>query len=483
MPKISENELLASICKDSFYHFVREFWGEIIPEDPIWNWHIRYLCDRLQAMAERVFRGQSREHDLVINIPPGTTKSTICSVMFPAWIWTRMRSARFIGASYTQQLAEDLAIKTRDIVTSDKYQSLFPTVRLREDQNTKKYFRNTAGGYRYAVGSNGKVTGMHGHFIVIDDPLDPNEAASPADLKATNRWIKETLPSRKVDKRVTPTILVMQRLHQDDPTALFLARKRIAHIKLPAERKDGVLPEELGKNYRKGLLDPIRLSKQDLKDAEDDLGEYGYASQFRQSPVPAGGGKFKVGRLKILTVKDLPKKWEKVIRAWDKAGTYEAGDYTAGVKMGKSVDGRYVVLDVQRKQLDSWLRERLIRDTAESDGYSVRILIEQSGGEGGKDSAEATVMNLAGFRVKIVKRGKSTGDKENRAEPFSSQVNGGNVYLLEGDWNEDFIEELKYFPFGKYDDQVDAASDAFNGLWRRKKRVGGLRGKTELQSV
>ena len=128
MPVIDRDLLEASLCRDSFYDFVRLFWHIIIPEEPIYNWHIEYLCQELQEIAERVFRGETKKHDLVINISPGTTKSTICSVMFPAWVWTRMPSCRSICASYAYSLAMDLSRRSRDLVQSKKWIRLFGNI-------------------------------------------------------------------------------------------------------------------------------------------------------------------------------------------------------------------------------------------------------------------------------------------------------------------------------------------------------------------
>jgi len=122
---IDRNELEASICEDSLYDFVKQFWHEIIPEEPVWNWHIEVLCHYLQEAAERVFLGLPKEHDLVINVPPGTTKSTVASVMFPAWCWIRMPTCRIIGTSWAHHLATDMSRKSRDVIRSDRWTSLF----------------------------------------------------------------------------------------------------------------------------------------------------------------------------------------------------------------------------------------------------------------------------------------------------------------------------------------------------------------------
>lgn len=466
-------ELLASICRESFWEFVQNFWDTVVPEKPVWNWHIKYICDEMQTLAERVFDGQPKLHDEIINISPGTSKSSVCSVLFPPWTWTRMPTARHICGSYSYPLALDLSRKSRDVVTSEKYQACFPKIKLREDQNTKGYFANTYGGIRYSVGIMGSVMGMHGHFIIIDDPLDPNQAISEADLKAANHWLKETLPSRKVDKAVTPTVLIMQRLHREDPTALFLKRKNVRHICLPAQLSSKVQPPELRRKYVNGLMDPVRLSPQVLAEALQDIGEYGFASQFRQDPIPLGGGMFKTDRLKY-AIPD-PKTIVRKVRFWDKAGTAGGGAFTVGILMGVDEDGHFWILDLVRGQWDSHEREQVILNTAHRDGLSTLIGLEQSGGEGGKESAESTVNRLAGYRVRVWRVGKSEGDKVTRADPFSVQVNSGHVYLRAGaSWVDPYVEEMRYFPYSKYKDQIDASSGAFHFLTRRRRKIGAL---------
>ena len=476
--RIDLTDVLASVCRDSFYEFVVEFWDTIISENPVFNWHIKYVCQQLQQMAERVFANKPKKHDLIINIAPGSTKSTIVSQMFPAWCWTRMPSARFICGSYAKDVALKDSIKCRDIILSEKYRSTFPGIVLREDENTKGLFTNTQMGFRYSAGSGGAVTGYHAHFIIIDDPINPEEAFSKTDLQKACRWITNTLSSRKVDKNVTTTILIQQRLHQADPTGDWLDRSKgvgVKHICLPGEllrneRNEPlyVNPPELAKYYTDDLFDPVRLSRPVLDEMLKDLGSYGYAGQVLQHPVPLGGGNFEVDRL--IMRNDPPVRLVRIVRSWDKAGTQDGGNYTAGVLMGIDRDGIYWVLDVIRGQFGAATRERTIKQTAQLDGSRVEVELEIEGGSGGKESGENTVKNLAGFKVHIT---HPTGDKEARAYPFASQVGAGNVCCLLRAWTRDFVEELRYFPRGTYDDQVDAASAAFNRLAKRRKRIGG----------
>lgn len=472
--KINKDELTRSICRDSFYEFVKEFWPTVSTEKPVWNWHVEYLCNQIQEITERVFKGLTKEHDLVCNVSPGTTKSTIFSVMLPAWAWTRMPSCRFICVSYAYSLAMDLSRKSRDVIKSEKYTRLFPRIFLREDQDSKGYFINNKLGDRLAVGVGGSVMGFHAHIIVIDDPINPKQALSDAMLKEANDFMTETIPSRKVDKRITPTILVMQRLAENDPTGERLTRGKDSPVKricLPAELSEDVFPVELKSKYVDGLMDPIRLNRKVLAEALEDLKEMGYAGQYQQSPVPRGGGMFHTNELKY----DIPPQhFQRVMRYWDKAASMGTGCYSVGVKIAIDNGNRIWILDVVRIQLDSYRREELILKTARQDGRHIEIGIEQEGGGGGKESAESTVRNLRGFTVRVHKVSKSDGDKVMRADPFSSQVNAGNVYMIKAPWNEAYINELKHFPRSRYKDQVDASSGGFFYLSTPMIVVGGL---------
>ncbi len=471
--QVSTDRFLAEMCRESFFVFFSEFWSCIAAEKLKMTWYIQKLCDELQILSERVFKEQPKEYDLIWNCPPGTTKSSILSIAWQPWIWTRMPSARFISGSHSESLALDLSRKSRDLVTSDKYARLFPEIHLREDQNAKGYWVNTAGGIRRAVGVGGAVIGMHAHFIGIDDPIDPQGALSDLELASANSWTTETLSRRKVDVMVTPTAMIMQRLHQDDPTGNWLNRgTRTRHVVLPCDTTWEVKPQEWTDLYEDGLLDPVRLPAQALEEAYKELGEAGYAGQLGQNPVPRGGAKFKIDRLSYQD--RIPQKWKRSpIRYWDKAGTSKGGAFTVGTKEAVDDNDKLWVTDVVRGQWDSGTRERIIITTAKADGKSTRVVVEQEPGSGGKESAEATIRRLTalGFRCTL---DKVTGDKELRADVFSQAVNLGDVIILKAPWNKEFIEELRFFPVSKYKDQVDSASGAASALIKPRIKVGAL---------
>lgn len=475
------DELRAELCRRDFTEFIKYFWDQVAHDNLIWNWHIDYLAERLSKVAHDASRGKPREFDLIINIPPGTTKSVTCSVMFPVWCWTKWPWMKFICASYSGSLALEQAEISRDLVRSSKFQDTFPNLVIQRDKDTKSNFRicktfpsghYEMGGNRYSTSVGGTLTGYHGHILIIDDPLDPNRAASEVEINSANRWIDRTLSTRKIDKKVTPTILIMQRLAQNDPSGHILAKKKdnVSHICLPGEirtegYRDILNPSYLAEKYVDGLLDHKRMPWDVLKDMEIDLGQYGYAGQIGQNPVPPSGGMFKVDHFQQLAAMPANVSVSASARYWDKAGTSEGGAYTAGVLMHRLSSGKFLISDVKRGQWASEERERIIRETAEADGVKVKIYHEQEPGSSGKESAQATIRNLAGFASYA---DRPTGDKVYRADPFSVAVNNGDVSLLTADWNGDFKDELRFFPFSTYKDQTDAASGAYSKLVQKK---------------
>ena len=160
-------------------------------------------------------------------------------------------------------------------------------------------------------------------------------------------------------------------------------------------------------------------------------------------------------------IKDISPRKTMRIRYWDKASTVGQGDWTAGVRMAVDDDGIYWIEDVIRGQWSSLERNQVIQQTAAMDGDDCEIGLEQEPGSGGKESAEISVKQLAGY---IVHTDRPTGDKLTRARQLAAQCEAKNVKVVRGDWNGIFLEELHGFPEAKHDDQVDAASGAFNRL-------------------
>lgn len=449
--KLSHDKALAEVCKRSFYRFFLEFWETIESEPLVDNWHIEYLCDELQEVAQRVFKRESKEYDLIVNIPPGTSKSSIGTVMFPVWCWINMPESRTISSSYSASLSISHAVKSRDIILSDKFKRLYPDIQIKKDQSGKSEYKNTLHGERIATSTGGTITGKHGHFIIIDDPLNPKEASSDVELNNANSYIDQTLNSRKVDKKVTVTILIMQRLHENDPTGKILSKdKEIKHICLPAELSDSVSPSELKDKYVDGLLDPLRMDKAVLKEAKTDLGSYGYSGQMMQTPSPEGGGIWKKWFVPVPD-KDFPTTLESYGTDWDLAYTEKetnsASAYIVSGKMGNNIyidNAGYVFKEFPD----------LIRFMSE---LPETHYIE------GKASGKSAKQTLKNEGINAVEVDVTGGDKVARARMATPTAESGRVYvresLLDLLYNDDKQGILK-FPNASHDDLADALAQA-----------------------
>ena len=481
-PNIAQREL----NNRSFYQFLLWAWPEISNHPFVDNWHIKYFCDTLQKAAERVGEHLPKENDILINVPPGSTKTIICSIVFPVWCWTRWFWMRFITASYSGALSLESAEYSRDLIKSQRFQELYPELFIKADKDTKtnykivkrvpskvnpNYFQEINGGNRFSTSVGGTLVGYHGDILIWDDPINPQQSFSDLQLEIANRWIDQTLPTRKTNKEVSLTIGIMQRLNQNDPSGHILEKKKknLKHICLPGEihdYMDFVKPRGLRRFYKNGLFDVNRLPLNVLEELKIDLGQYGYAGQIGQNPAPPAGGMFKVDMFHV-TSEVFPKdQIVRTVRYWDKAlAVTKTSPYTVGVKMSLLKSGKFYVHDVKRGKWGAEARERVIHTTAEMDGVNCYVVTEQEPGSGGKESADATIRSLAGF---LVSADRPTGDKAKRADPFSVQVNYGNVILARAEWNRDYIEEFSLFPNSTFKDQVDGSSGAFNFLTRKK---------------
>lgn len=456
----TENQIRAELCKRSFFFFLKEFWSIIIPEEPVYNWHMEYLCDELQKVVTKVKNREAKDYDLIINIPPGTSKSTIATVMLPAWAWVIDPTIRSLTASYSSSLSTDHSMKSRDIIRSDKFKSYFPDIEIKKDQDNKTHYKNTDGGERYATSVTGTVTGFHAHLIIVDDPLNPKEAASEADRLTANNFMDVTLSTRKVSKSVTPTILVMQRLHQKDCTGNWLDKegKIIKHICLPGEISKDVKPVELKDRYINGLLDADRLTTADLKELKINLGSYGYAGQIMQIPTPADGG---IWQNWIIPIDDsiIPKELKELGTDWDLAYTEkETNSASAYVTAGK-FDSKMYITDLGF----DWLEFPKLMPYMKSKTQPHYI----EGKASGKSAKQVlTNQGIPAIEVQVI-----GGDKVARAQMATPYAESGMVFCKRSVWDKlhnDSKQGILMFPNGEHDDLQDALVQSINRLLGKK---------------
>ncbi len=446
----------------SLADFVRLAWRQLEPENPyVHGWHIDVVCEHLEAVTD----GDIKR--LLINVPPGTMKSLLVNVFWPAWEWgpCELPAMRYMAASHTQELSIRDNVKMRRLVESTWYQQRWPTM-LAIDQNAKIKFENQKTGFRQACAI-ASMTGNRGDRVILDDPHSVEAAISDSLRETALRVFTETVPTRLNSPEHSAIIVVMQRLHEEDISGYILSNDLgYEHVMLPMEYEpDRCCVTSLGRIDRRTgegeLLFPERFPRAVVDRDKTALGSLATAGQLQQRPAPRSGGFFEWDKL---TVVDSVPELKAKIRYWDKAGTQGGGCFTAGVLVGlpkDENDPKTYVIDVVRGQWAAPQRERMMKATAETDGKKVSIWIEQEPGSGGKESASATIGNLRGYQCRAE---CPTGDKEVRAEPYSIQVEAGHVCLLQGGWNSVFIDEHKTFPRGKYKDQIDAVAGAFNKL-------------------
>lgn len=386
-------------------------------------------------------------------LPPRHGKSEQATIHYPAYRLLVDPSMRIIVGAYNHSLACNFTRQSRRIAA----QFGFP---FASDLNRQNQWGSEFGGGLYGVGVGSGVTGFGADLIIIDDPVkNREEAESPTYRQKTLEWYQNDIYTRLHPNAAI--ILIMTRWHSLDLAGQLLAEaenggEQWQVVKLPAVAEED---DPLGRKNGEALW-PERCNEDDLARIRKVSGAYAFSALFQQRPSPRSGGFFRPEWFRIV---DPVERSGLSCRAWDTAATPGSGDYTAGVRMVRDGD-RYIVTDAWRGQVSPAERRNRQRAIAGLDGYATVVRIAQDPGSAGVDQAEHDTINLAGFPV-VVER--VTGTKEVRAMPFAAACEAGLVDVERGSWNREFIDELCQFPTGRNDDQVDAASDAFNYVSRQ----------------
>lgn len=469
-----------------------------------------YIVDPMHQLIadtlDQVVEGKINR--LMIYAPPQTGKTELTSVIFPCYWLAKHPNSPVILASYAADLALSKSRDARQIVESYEYQLLFGTksgsanpIDTSKDSRAVDDWRLVAphrGGMR-AVGVGGGLTGFPGGIGILDDPIKGwKEAQSKVVREAAWDWYRSVFRTRMWEG--APIIIIMTRWNQADVAGKLIDSApgdwhvlRIAALAETQEERDKSnkllslpegLPDPLGRQPGESAS-PSRFSVAALEATRTDVGSLMWGSMYMGVPRNAEGNRFKrdwfEGDGHIVPplpphVRDIRR-----VRYWDKAGTEGSGKFTAGVLLAY-FEGRLYIEHIVRGQWSAFNRERIMKETAERDALlygksGVEIWIEQEPGSGGKESAEATIRNLMGFRIR---KDLPTGSKDARLEPFAAQAEAGNVYLVRGLWNADFVDEMLAIPNGTYRDQADAVAGAFNMLFSSRKSNTGRQYKHDL---
>lgn len=460
--KINPDDIITLASR--YYYYFKYVWHILSHEKFVPNWHIEYIADELQRIAIRIINRKKNDYDLIINVPPGSTKSSLVSQALIGWFWLHDPTISIIVSSYSADLSITHSLRAKEIIQSEDWLFFSDLIEHRFGapmflvKNTERYWENNYGGWFYATSTGGAVTGQHAHLIIRDDPLNPEQAESEAERNRCNRFNDRTLSTRKKNKENTPTITVMQRLHSDDPTGHDLEKEKegllVKHICLPAELSDNVKPAALRKKYKDGLLDPVRLSRETLKKEKAKLGSYGYAGQYDQNPYPKGGGKIKGEWFNYCSEKELPADivWDLWIDGAYTKNTANDPTGFAVIGYSKRLNTMYI-----KHATDDWMEMpellKFVPEYALNVGLSNRSRVYIEPKASGKSLAQllkATHVSPVEIRSYLVQEGK-----EARVQVASPKVEAGRVTLVRGTWNDRFVSQLEAFPNGEHDEYCD----------------------------
>jgi predicted phage terminase large subunit-like protein len=418
--------------------------------------HHRLLLSKLDEISRR------RHGRMMVLMPPGSAKSTYASVVFPSQFLGRESGQRLILASYGDDLARKMGRRTRSIIRQPRYRQIWGC-ELAGDSQAVQEFGLTNGSEYMACGIRSGITGNRANGIIIDDPIKGREQAD-SELIRARTWdaYEDDLKTRLIPGGWIT--LIQTRWHEDDlagrilpddwegQSGQILCRDGFVWDVLCIQARCEVDDDPLGRK-RGEYLWPEWFDQKHWAQFESNPRTWN--ALFQQRPSPLEGAIFKPDRLQI--VDEIPFGPVEWCRGWDMASTTN-GDWTAGAKLGRLQDGRFIISDMRRMRVGPDERDAAMIATAHQDGHSVKISIPQDPGQAGKTQALYMARQFAGFNIHT---SAESGDKVTRAEPLAAQINVGNVLMLRGDWNAALIDEMRSFPNGSHDDQIDALSRAF----------------------
>lgn len=477
-----------------FYDFVKMGWP-IVEHGRTFidGWHIGAICEHLEA----VYRGQIKR--LVINVPPGSGKSILTSVMWPCWTWIQDPGWRFIYGSFDESLvARRDGTKVLEIVQSKWFRDRWgDRVMIKGKEPSLGEFYTTQGGMRFATSTGGKVLGRHAHAICIDDPTKP-QTMTDLSLAETRRWKRETTASRLLPGGAY--VLIMQRLHSNDLAGMAEEENeveggaRYEFLRLPmrfeeAQRAQTSIGFVDPRSEEGQLLWPEYKNEEEVAQQEKDMGgreSAVVAAQLQQRPAPAKGLLFE--RAWFRYWKDLPEKFDYVVDSWDCTfKDTEKSDYVVGQRWGAKgakffllarMKGRWNFPTTLAKMKSFLERADLPKPLA--------VLVE--------DKANGpAIMATLGKDVPGFVAVNPQGGKVVRAQAVTPLYEAGNVLHPDPDvyvkgvrvnaWVEDHEAELLKFPKGRNDDSVDSATQALNYLRTKASKFAAAMDQLEKNGV
>jgi predicted phage terminase large subunit-like protein len=449
LSKLSRRELALRLAIEQHNLTFSQWYQLRKPTDYGFPRHIKYLCD----IVDKVIRGELQ--NVAISMPPGHGKSQTITTRLPVYWGQRHPKDAIVFTGYSQDFADrNLSRPARELADELGV--------LDASSNAMSEWRLTNGARLVARGVGSAPTGINPiSLLICDDPIK-DRAQAESQIERSNIWDWWTGSVVQRFYPRTKAFVIATRWHHDDLIGRLQQQsdQNWTFINLPAIAEEN---DALGRQPGEALWPEVK-PLEFLENVRQQMGEYNFQALFQGHPSVREGAIFKVDRFVYIDAADLPPMVE-LVRKWDVAASSGKGDWTAGVLLGKDAAGRIYILDAQRFQHSTDERNARMLATARADGEQVRIVVPEDPGSAGKDAALNFIRLFGGYNIKAV---RETGSKELRADGLAAQVNAGNVALVRGPWNAAFIEELRQFPTGKNDDQVDAAAGAYNELFKTK---------------
>lgn len=451
-------EMRRELARRSFREFCRQAWEHIPGEGDtplIWNWHMDIFCAELESLV----RGKTEKRNLVINVPPGSGKSSFVAVLLPAWVWLWWPEWTSLFVSGAEDVSMRDSMKCRGLINSEWYRAFSLPWKLASDQDAKGWFKNTKGGERQATTIGSKGTGKRVHAVFFDDPNDTKDT-SDIKLEAVTDSYRYRFQNRLKSMKTGIRCLIQQRTHMKDLTGWIMEHDALAWSRICIRQEfeqDDPEAHSLDPRTEPGeLFFPERDDRAAVESQQMILGSVGFAGQHQQRPVPAGGAIFEVGKL---IFEELARPGLRLCRGWDFAySEKKTSDYTVGALCGMSDDGEFWILDIVRQRTKQQLE--LAAETAVMDGSAVSVHFPTDPG-GGNRNADDLARRLAGF---VHSTFRPSTQKELTWLPFAAHVRAGLVHCLVANWNAAFRDEMQAAPRGLHDDVLDAVTASFSRL-------------------
>ena len=485
-------------CEESLAEFIAQAWHVIEPGAPyVHGWHIDFICEHLEAITAGVELDTGPYNRLLINVPPGTMKSLISNVFWPAWEWgpCNMPHLRYVCAAHkVENLSARDSRRMRELITSEWYQARWgDRVSLARDQNEKLNFQNTAKGFRIATAIT-SLTGIRGDRVIIDDPHSVDSAASEAQRESEVTTFLEAIPTRLTDPINSAIVVIMQRLHESDVSGVILDKQLgYDHICLPMRYDPDrhcatALGVEDPRTEPGELLFPARFPAAIVDRDERAMGPYATAGQFQQLPTPRGGGVIKVEWWQPWEEPAYPP-MDLIVASLDTAyTTKQENDYSAltvwgvftadrTVAQASRVAGRDGLVNVERVYQEGaprvmlmagWQERLELPELVERVASTCRrmrvdrLLIESKAAGLSVSQELRRLYGHEDWAVQLINPGSL--DKLARLYSVQHLFSEGMIYAPDRHWADTVIRQCEIFPKGKHDDLVDTVSQALRHL-------------------